>query len=273
LQETQAIIIKISTGLSIFYLSLMVIEAWWSHHTGKKVYTLKEAWASLSAGVIHQALNLVFPLAAKSYFLVWAYKYAPFQFERGWLHFLIAFLLTDLFYYLQHRLNHTVGIFWSMHQAHHSSKELNLSTGARVSWLTPFVSAFFFAPLSLLGLDPHYILISLICIFYGQWWCHTQFIGKLGVLDKILNTPSLHRVHHSPIAKFRGSNFAGFLCIWDRMFGTYIAEEEQITKFGVGKHQGYNPFVINLGSFINYLKIFFRRGEQTDAQQERTKTI
>ena len=60
-----------------------------------------------------------------------------------------------------------------------------------------------------------------------QFWIHTRTIGKLGPLEWVLNTPSHHRVHHARNPKYLDKNYAGTLIIWDRMFGTFQAEEEE----------------------------------------------
>jgi len=106
-----------------------------------------------------------------------------------------------------------------------------------------------------LGIRPDYILLSLTLVFYGQWWCHTTLIGKLGPLEKILNTPSSHRVHHSPDPAICHHNYAGVLIIWDRLLGTYRPERATVTEFGTSYgFVGHNPFVINLGGFVRYLR-------------------
>ncbi len=63
-------------------------------------------------------------------------------------------------------------------------------------------------------------------------WLHTTKIGTLGVLDRWLNTPSLHALHHSAAPEHHDKNFGGLLIIYDRLFGTYAAAVP-IERFGL----------------------------------------
>jgi sterol desaturase/sphingolipid hydroxylase (fatty acid hydroxylase superfamily) len=67
-------------------------------------------------------------------------------------------------------------------------------------------------------------VMGAIALMLGQLQ-HTKLIGKLGPLDKILTTPSNHRVHHASNREYLDRNFGGSTMIWDRLFGTYAAEE------------------------------------------------
>src|SRR5262249_31545420 len=79
-----------------------------------------------------------------------------------------------------------------------------------------------------------------------QFWIHTRTIGKLGPLEWVLNTPSHHRVHHARNPKYLDKNYAGTLIIWDRMFGTFQAEEEE-PVYGLTKPlNSWNPIWANL---------------------------
>ncbi|WP_407920985.1 sterol desaturase family protein [Flavobacterium cellulosilyticum] len=46
-------------------------------------------------------------------------------------------------------------------------------------------------------------------------------------MEYIFVTPSHHRVHHSCNKKYLDKNFGSIFIIWDRLFGTFQAEEEQ----------------------------------------------
>lgn len=47
------------------------------------------------------------------------------------------------------------------------------------------------------------------------------------MLRRVLVTPDMHRVHHSVHRHEHDSNYGFALSIWDRIFGTYIAQPEQ----------------------------------------------
>ena len=79
-----------------------------------------------------------------------------------------------------------------------------------------------------------------------QFWIHTRLIGRLGPLEWVFNTPSHHRVHHGTEPKYIDKNHGGTLIIWDRLFGTFQAEEEEPT-YGITKPlKSWNPIWANL---------------------------
>lgn len=53
-------------------------------------------------------------------------------------------------------------------------------------------------------------------------------VSKMGVLEYILNTPSHHRVHHGRNPRYLDRNYGGVLIIFDRMFGTFQEEDEEV---------------------------------------------
>jgi alkylglycerol monooxygenase len=75
-----------------------------------------------------------------------------------------------------------------------------------------------------------------------QFWIHTKLVGKTPLLDLVLNTPSLHRVHHGRNPLYLDKNYGGILIIWDRIFGTFQAETEEPAFGLVHPSQSFNLF-------------------------------
>jgi hypothetical protein len=74
-----------------------------------------------------------------------------------------------------------------------------------------------------------------------QFWIHTELVGKLGWLEEWLNTPSHHRVHHAVNLQYLDKNYGAILIVWDRIFGTFVREEEA-PVFGLVKPlHSFNP--------------------------------
>ncbi|MEM7768288.1 MAG: sterol desaturase family protein [Pseudomonadota bacterium] len=139
---------------------------------------------------------------------------------------LLAVLAADFVYYWEHRLAHEVRILWTQHAVHHSSRDMNILVGIRFGPFEGFISAILHFPLLLIGFPPELVFFGIIVVLAYQTWIHTELIGKLGRLEGILNTPANHRVHHGCDDKYIDRNYGGILIIWDRLFGTYQAEEE-----------------------------------------------
>ena len=73
--------------------------------------------------------------------------------------------------------------------------------------------------MAFLGFHPNAFAAHAQLNTYFMFWIHTELVGRLGLLEYIINTPSAHRMHHRPPGN---CNYAGALIIWDRMFDTYV---------------------------------------------------
>ena len=150
-------------------------------------------------------------------------------------------VLTDLCYYAFHRVHHEVRIFWASHVPHHSSQHYNLSTALRQSW-TPLTGWVFYVPLMLLGFTPAQWAFAYSLNLIYQYWIHTERIDRMPRwFEYIFNTPSHHRVHHGSNPAYLDCNYGGILIIWDRMFGSFVPEQEPVT-YGLTHNIGsFNP--------------------------------
>ena len=83
----------------------------------------------------------------------------------------------------------------------------------------------------------------------------TALVGKSGFLDRILVTPSNHRVHHGMDPLYIDRNFGGTFLVWDKIFGSYQEERDDIPMhYGVAADAGgaasHNPlWASNAGAF------------------------
>ena len=164
----------------------------------------------------------------------------------------LAIAIADFIYHWEHRTEHQIRFFWVYHNVHHSSMDYNYTVASRLSWVETFFLWIFYIPMALIGFDPWLIIIAVQINAAYQTWIHTQKIDRLGILEKIVNTPSLHRVHHASNSNYIDKNFGGILMIWDRLFGTYQPEEET-TVYGLTENiNTNNPIKINA---IEYQRI------------------
>ena len=118
-------------------------------------------------------------------------------------------------------------------------------------------------PLVLIGFDPIMVLFCGFMNAYYQFLLHTQTIKKLpSWYEYIFNTPSHHRVHHGKNPKYLDANYAGTLIIWDRMLGTFVAEDEKdLPDYGlVDPLDTYNPVRILFGEYWNIVKDVSQKG-------------
>ncbi len=142
----------------------------------------------------------------------------------------ICIVLADLAYYWEHRFMHRVNLGWATHSVHHSSPYFNLSVAYRFGPLDGFWPIFFHVPLVLAGFHPLVVFFAQIVVQLYQTFLHTEAVGKLpGPVEWLFNTPSHHRVHHGSNDRYLDANYGGIFIVWDRLFGTFVAEDEPVT--------------------------------------------
>lgn len=168
------------------------------------------------------------------------------------LSWLVLFLGAEFCYYWFHRLSHEIRWFWASHAVHHSATHFNLSAAIRLGWTGQLTGAFlFFLPLAWIGFHPFAIAAVLGAGLLYQFFLHTAFPVKLGILERVFNTPRHHRVHHAANDECLDKNYGAVLIIFDRLFGTYaeVADDKQLI-FGLkGRAVSNNPVRIALGEW------------------------
>ncbi len=171
---------------------------------------------------------------------LWVYQHRLFTIPMSaWWAWAAIFVLEDLTYYWFHRLSHERRFWWASHVNHHSSQHYNLSTALRQTWTGGLNGSWLlWLPLAFLGFPPPMIAIEKSISLVYQFWIHTEAVRRLpGPLEAVFNTPSHHRVHHARNPRYLDSNYAGILIVWDRMFGTFVAEDEP-PRYGIVKNLG-----------------------------------
>lgn len=226
------------------FVLLIIIEMIVVKLTKKGRYEYRDSATSLSMGFGNRVFGIAFGgLAVLAYFAV--YEFRLFNLGWTWPVMVACFFAEDLAYYWFHRIAHERRFFWASHIVHHSSQHYNLTTALRQTWTgTLGLNFIFWLPLVYIGFPPLMVLMfSSISLVY-QFWIHTETIGRMGPLEWVMNTPSHHRVHHATNPKYLDANYAGVLIIWDRLFGTFVAEDDkEKIHYGIISQLGtFNPF-------------------------------
>ena len=225
-----------------FFLLLIGVELLAARARRRSVYRLKDALADLGCGVGQQVV-LVFAGAALLAAYAWLFRHARLVgFAPGspwpWI---VAFVFVDVAYYWWHRLSHEVNLLWAAHAVHHQSEDYNLAVALRQSILTSFTSLPFYLPMAFLGVPTAVYATSVALSTLYQFWIHTELVGRLGPLERVLNTPSHHRVHHAVNPQYLDKNYGAILIVWDRLFGTF-REEREPPVYGTTKPiASFNP--------------------------------
>jgi sterol desaturase/sphingolipid hydroxylase (fatty acid hydroxylase superfamily) len=243
------------------FLVTIVLEAWIARRRGIATYDIPDALTSLHHGVLSQvaaAFSRVVTLGL--YVAVWE-QFRAFELSASnplvWVFALLAY---DLAYYWYHRMSHEVALFWGGHVVHHSSEYFNLSTALRQSSTSPLFAWMFYVPLAVVGVPPVvFVTVGLIDLLY-QYWVHTELVGRLGRLDRILVTPSNHRVHHGQNDYCIDRNYGGIFIFWDRLFGSFAEERgDEKVAYGVRKPlRSWNPLWGNLQVYCELARAAWR---------------
>ncbi|MGN7514961.1 MAG: sterol desaturase family protein [Allomuricauda sp.] len=231
-----------------FFIGLVLIEILYGRFVKDQKHNLMDTVSSLSSGltnVVKDSLGLVLILVSYPFLLE---HLALVEIKATWLVWTVAFIALDFAGYWNHRLSHHINFFWNQHVIHHSSEEFNLACALRqpISNLLGYY-ALLLIPAALLGVPNQVIAILAPIHLFAQFWYHTQHIGKMGVLEYVIVTPSQHRVHHAINPEYIDKNLGQIFCVWDRMFGTFQEELDEVPpQYGVLKPANtWNPIIIN----------------------------
>ncbi len=217
------------------FILMIAAEAWLAHRLRLQAYTLADSITSMSCGIWTVTLE-VFTKSAMLLAYGWVFSHlslwqsAP---DSPWT-WVWSFLAFDFVYYWAHRWSHEINFLWAVHSPHHQSEEFNLTTALRQGAFQDAFHAPLFMTLALLGCPPGVFIIQLTLSKFYQFWIHTRLVGRVPLIEGILNTPSAHRVHHAVNDVYLDRNYAATLMLWDRLFGTYI-EEGEACVYGVRK--------------------------------------
>jgi sterol desaturase/sphingolipid hydroxylase (fatty acid hydroxylase superfamily) len=235
------------------FLGLIAIEFAVGWARGRNTYRLADAFNSIGLGMMSQVTGLFTKLATIGLY-TWVHDHAALvtlPADALWV-WVVGLLTYDFCYYWLHRFGHTMALLWAAHSVHHQSEDYNLSTALRQTssgWVAGWL---FYLPMAVLGFPPLVFgVVALIDLLY-QYWVHTQQIGKLGWFDRWFCSPSNHRVHHAVNEKYLDKNFGGILIVWDRLFGTFVEEDDaEPCVYGTIKPlRSWNPVWANLSFYV-----------------------
>lgn len=251
--------IYITYAVPVFFL-MIGMELVFGLIAGKNNYRLNDSIAAISLGLISRLPPLL-NLGLQG--IVWTYVAKNLNLQllskESWITWIVAFLLYDLCYYWMHRMSHEIKFLWASHVVHHQGEEFNLSTALRqtsTGWLWKFI---FYTPLFAIGVPGEvFFTVAAMNLLY-QFWVHTEHIKTLGFLEKIFITPSNHRVHHAQNAEYIDANYGGVFILWDRIFGTYIPERDNLKPiYGTVKPlKSWNPIWSNFEIYYQMIRDSF----------------
>jgi len=247
-------------ALPIFFIAILI------EITAKKLLNARGTLNSVDDSVsIFMGLMSVVTNGAAAFItlgmLLWAEQFKIFDLPLTLTVIIACFILDDLRYYLHHRIAHRCRWPWAMHIIHHSSRRYSLAVALRQGWTKHFTGTTVLKiPLVLVGFNPILVIFCGALNAVYQFFLHTETVHKLPKwFEAVFNTPSHHRVHHGKNPEYLDSNYAGTLIIWDKIFGTFVPENENAyPDYGLVKDfETFNPFKIFIHEYWSILKDVF----------------
>lgn len=192
-------------------------------------------------------------------------KYAPFQTQLTWYWLIYGYIVWEFSHYLYHFWGHKVRLFWCLHSTHHAPENMNLSvTHAHFFLEGPYADTIRTTVCILLGVQPELLfVIMFIDGTYGAFIHIGENLlkdARLGFLNKIILTPSHHRVHHARNPLYMDTNFCNLLNIWDKVFGTFQDELSTVkVDYGITRTMNSGSFMdVYFGEFVALAKDVYR---------------
>lgn len=184
-----------------------------------------------------------------------------FKTGNAWYWYVYAYIVWELGHFIYHYLGHKVRIFWCLHSTHHAPEEMNLSvTHAHFFLEAPYADVIRTTVCILLGVQPELLFtVMFIDGTYGAFIHIGENLikdARFGFLNKIILTPSHHRVHHARNPLYMDTNFCNLLNIWDRLFGTYQEEQKNVAiEYGITRKMDSGSFIdVYFGEIIALAK-------------------
>jgi len=141
---------------------------------------------------------------------------------------LVAVIALDGLIYAQHIAFHRIPWLWRLHIVHHADQQLDVTSGLRFHPLEIALSMMFkLAMIAMLGAPPWAVLLFEIVLNGMAMFNHANVCLPRRIepiVRALFVTPDMHRIHHSIAARETNSNYGFNLSLWDRLFGTYVAE-------------------------------------------------
>lgn len=182
-----------------------------------------------------------------------------------WAIVLGSLFIHDFYIYWFHKWMHHNNFLWRLHEAHHSTKDVDWLSGSRSHAFEILINQTIeFAPFILLGAPPEAAVIKgAVSAIWGMW-IHTNIDVRSGKLQYIINGPEMHRWHHADKDDdAHNMNFATKFAFWDFIFNTaYFPKEKKPRVYGLSENFPNN--------FLKQFFFAFRRFSHNNSESSET---
>ncbi|MDC0663559.1 sterol desaturase family protein [Marinobacter sp. SS21] len=150
-----------------------------------------------------------------------------------WLQFIEILLVVDFGTYWIHRAMHEVPALWKIHAVHHSTEQMDWLASSRLHVLEILANRFAgYLPIFILGFAPSAVYAYLVFVSFHAIFIHANVRLRFPVLRWLIATPEFHHWHHSSEDAAVDKNYAGFLPVYDVLFGTTYLPTTTASRYG-----------------------------------------
>jgi hypothetical protein len=146
--------------------------------------------------------------------------------DRPLVSFLMYLVVLDAVDYWLHRGQHRLQWWWQLHAVHHSQRQMTFWSDQRNHLLDDLIRDAILAMVAIaVGVAPGQFVALVMASRVLESLQHANLRWRWpGLLEKVLVSPSYHRLHHAigfgHEGPARGVNFAVLFPIWDILFRT-----------------------------------------------------
>jgi sterol desaturase/sphingolipid hydroxylase (fatty acid hydroxylase superfamily) len=153
----------------------------------------------------------------------------------SWLALVAGVLIVDATGFALHALSHRLPILWRLHEVHHADPALDITSTYRLHPIEIVVRWALSTPILIAaGVPPLAPALHVLYFCVAEQLLHAAVAWPPGVervVSLVLVTPGAHRMHHD--RRHPTANFGIGLSIWDRLAGTWRADDGRARSFGV----------------------------------------
>ncbi|PVD50575.1 fatty acid hydroxylase [Terrimonas sp.] len=246
-------------AISPFIPILLIIEI--IRSAAYKKFKVEDYRVNFFIYVFNRFVSRFISIAAVAFCIGVFEKYAIFKTSFTWYWFIYGYIVWEFSHFIYHFLAHKVRLLWCLHSTHHAPQTMNLSVTYTHFFLeAPYADVIRTTICILAGVNPP--LLFFIMFIDGTWGAFIHVgesimkDGRMGFMNKIILTPSHHRVHHARNPLYMDTNFCNLLNIWDKVFKTYEPERKEVKiEYGITRAMNPNSFWdVNFGEIVALVK-------------------
>jgi sterol desaturase/sphingolipid hydroxylase (fatty acid hydroxylase superfamily) len=211
----------------------------------------------LSGGLLGAAIARVFGVFSVGVAAALGATLSPIEGNLAWPWWIYAWVVYEFWYWVQHWAAHKVRLLWCIHSPHHAPGGIHMLIGANHHCLESvlYFPIFFGLLPAICGVPPVLCVgMNLIDVVWGSFLHISDGVvrrGRYGPLERFLQTPAHHRVHHAKNPRYLDTNYNSITLLWDKLLGTLqpLRDDEPV-DYGITREVDTGSFWdVHFGEF------------------------